>query len=266
MGIIQIGNSSRVDVQSGILSIDSVIGSGYSAAVLADSPVGYWRLNEAGGTGGPGTLKTEVNSPTLDGDLTSGLSGATGALSDSSTAYEYTGFATASRVSGVDDDALLDITGSFTIECFVQLPSATSQSNIGLVSKWGGSNAVRSYLLDITSPADRLAFGFQESPGSGTFRFVTSDAVPAFNDDAWHHVVGVFDKTAGTLDMYIDTVVQAGGLSGLSASVVHTSGADLEFGSFSLFPTSVFTGFLDEVAIYSTALTPGQIATHFAAI
>ena len=74
---------------------------------------------------------------------------------------------------------------------------------------------------------------------------------------AWHHVVGTWDGT--TLKLYVDGTLQT--------TTATPGSANLSYGSLTLGSQAgsayYFAGSLDEVAIYSTALTGTRITAHY---
>ena len=99
----------------------------YSAAVLADSPAGYWRFGEASGTT---AVDSSASVPKNNGTYLNGpLLGQTGALvGDANKA--------ASLMDGVNDTVRvsdansLDVGDSFTLEGWVKRSSSTSSQSL----------------------------------------------------------------------------------------------------------------------------------------
>jgi hypothetical protein len=92
----------------------------------------------------------------------------------------------------------------------------------------------------------------------------TATGGSAINDGLYHHVVGVRNKTAGYMALYVDGVL-INSLTDTSSTIplgnpVWIGG----YGSNSFITTWGFTGgTLDEVAIYYLALTPEQVKRHY---
>ncbi len=86
------------------------------------------------------------------------------------------------------------------------------------------------------------------------------------NDGLWHHVVVVFDRTAG-ITVWVDGIsnTTAGDTSALDVS----SNADLKLGttmsSSETAGYSTFEGALDEVALYAYTLSAAQVQSHWQA-
>lgn len=80
------------------------------------------------------------------------------------------------------------------------------------------------------------------------------------NDDVWHHVVFVFDATAGEYRLFIDGVLD----NSVSAAGGNRVGAGpLQLGYYST--AYQYAGLLDEFALYNSALTDLEIENHFSA-
>lgn len=265
--IVQIGSSPGADltVEIGglpILGDPTAVGSGpstrYSSAILADSPLLYFRLGDTSGTtvvdsSGNGHNGTYHGSPTL---------GAAGALAgDINTAVTFDGvndyidcalnlsayqklsveFWLKVAAFANDDHVLTEFTANFTADSpghgFVISPN-----NNGITS--GASGTFSSG--ERTSAGGYVARDFAR-PSAGTF----------------HHVVMTFDRAAGgQLHAYVD------------GSIAGTDSNDATGGNFandtlyvmSRAGSSLFlAGTLDEFAIYPVVLSSTQISNHYAA-
>lgn len=223
----------------------------YRAAVLADSPVAYWRLGEASGTVAadetgtyPGTY---VGSPTL---------GASGVFAGDS-AVTFNG---SSQRATVADAVGLRITGAFTIEVWVKFSSA--QVNKGICGKYDTATANRAWVLYTANDGSgqKIQFTAQTSGGSFNTNAVATTA-NNLDDGAWHHVVGVFNPST-ILRIYVDGV--AGANASIIPASIFASTATLEIAAYNQ-AKNYFNGSIDEVAIYPTALSATRIAAHYAA-
>ena len=85
----------------------------------------------------------------------------------------------------------------------------------------------------------------------------------------WQHIVGVYDASGRTATLYQNGVVVATSSSPVGTYAPKTNG-DLAIGSYAnpslndLGYENAFTGGIDEVAIYPSALSRAQIQAHFA--
>lgn len=226
-------------------------GGGYRDAVLADSPVSYWRLGEGGGS----TAVDEVgaHAGTYIGLISLGAAGLL--TGDANTAI--------SRVQGdtgtVDcgNITVFDGAAAVTVECWVQLSGYQFQPFATLVEKGG--------------PFEGFSFslGFNSNPAP-QFYVQYNGGVPTqvqSSTDLWdgqpHHVAGRYDGVH--LSIWIDGAKDAeAACTGVSDT---TSSSVLIAPHFFGSGTSGWSvnGIIDEVALYDFALSDARLAAHFAA-
>ena len=92
-----------------------------------------------------------------------------------------------------------------------------------------------------------------------------SSAKTNCNDGAWHYVVGVYDATGLTLNVYVDAVLTNGTLSGsVPASQYSNNGLNLRIGQRANGDVaSWFNGNLDDERFYNRALAPYEITNLY---
>ena len=214
--------------------------SNYAKAVLADGPVGYWRLGEGSGSGAADSagahVGTYLGSPTLGepslvpsetGDASVGLQG------------------TQARV-GVPDAADLRFTDNVSLEAWIRPTSLPAAGDFAsLVSK------PNSYSLQFNGP--RLEFTLIQSGGARQRLQAPAGTVVA---GATYHVVGTYDGTSAKL--YLNGALAA---SFAVTGAVSASTTDLTIGSWSG-PSEFFTGRIDDVAVYPKVLASATVAAH----
>lgn len=210
----------------------------YSSSVLADSPLAYWRLGETSGT-------TAVDSSghvngTYSGGVTLGQSGALPSDGDLSTLFNGS-----SGMVSVPDSAALRLNGAFTVEFWAKEKSFVN-SWPGLVVK-GASATASGYLI------------WYGSNGAVHFKRNNVDlATPAgaLTTTAWHYFAVTYDGS--TLRWYVD------GRSVASSAVAlptNTGTAALQLGRGDQYGNQ----YIDEVALYGTALSAARVTAHFSA-
>lgn len=228
--------------------------SSYPAAVLADNPLGYWRLNETNGTvahdfwgGHDGTYNGAVVlgvpgfSPTHDGD----------------TAAQFGGVGIyAGEISG------FDFSGTekpFSVEYWVNGPANQTDGST-MVGKGNGNSGVATTFWQFLFETSGGSFDFHIENSSGT----GADAVaPGLGPDGtWHYIVGTYD--GATMTLYVDgsPVASNGGpTGGPSVTPVPMS---IGAGRSGVTPVydQPFTGSIDEVAVYNFALSSAQVLNH----
>jgi hypothetical protein len=214
----------------------------YASEVLADSPLLWWRLGDASGTtaadsSGNGRNGTYSGGPTLGG--------ASLLTSDPSN--------TAVTFDGVDDRVTIadttDLT-SFTVEAWIK-----TSTNGTIIARRDGAGTNFLFSLEINSGNIRAIV----RNSSGTQMIVTGTNV---TDNAVHHVALTYNGS--NVRVFKDGVRV--GLDFLSGAL-STADRMLEVGVYGSDATAFnrFTGTIDEVAYYSTALADARITAHYTA-
>jgi len=206
----------------------------FKKVIINDGLVGYWNLDgslaDGSGYGNTGTLH--------------------GTTSFTAVVPATIGF---SDADGVAFDGL---TGYAQVAAPVNMPAADVKQTISLWAKFSSSLATQS-MVALTGAGSAVKFGL----GGNNIRvWKTSGAdlahVAAPIDGAWHHIAYVYDPLAGTTDkLYVDGVLTNG------LGVGHDAGAvtGVFIGSDSS-STNFFNGSLDDVRIYSYALSATQVS------
>lgn len=214
--------------------------------ILADSPVAYYRLGEASGIVANDSSGNDVHgtySPNSSGSWTGGTLEVSGAVIGSDTAATFNG--TTGRVEIASVFGITDF--PFTCEAWIKT-SDTSGSIFGICGLYGGTSVLKGIGMENNKP---------HLNNSNANRDLATSSV---NDGQWHHVVGVFISTASR-KIYVDGI-EDGSFTGpvnfleiLRAGIGRNEDAS---------PGQYFPGTIDEVAFYNVALTPEQIAYHYA--
>jgi hypothetical protein len=216
----------------------------YPTAVLADAPLGYWRLGETSGTtmvdsSGNGHDGTYNGSPTL---------GAAGLLTgDTDKAVQLSGV---SQSATVANGSWMN-TGSVTLEALVYLDNLSQTATI-LDRDQDNSN--RSFQWTITT-AGKLLTNFWVSGVLKTLTSTTTLVVGRI-----YHVVLTYDGT--TIRQYVNGVQDATTL--VAAGVMTSTSSWLQVGA----NRTIFAelaGRIDEAAYYGVALSAAQIVAHWVA-
>jgi Concanavalin A-like lectin/glucanases superfamily len=216
--------------------------------VLADNPVGYWRLGEASGTVAADAAGTSTG--TYQGGV---ILGAIGALAaDPNTAARFDGSDDKVSMGDPAGGALDFGTGDFTVELWAK---TTTNGERATVSKRPSTGSY--WQVTVT-----------DDPGhAGEIRVNVSAAVTRelygptvrVDDGAWHHVVVAFDRDSGTT-AYVDGVGRFA--AGDTGGSVDNAGPFLVGKSTGY---GYFAGDLDEVAVYPTLLSAARVQAHFTA-
>jgi hypothetical protein len=218
----------------------------YTDAVLADNPLAYWQLGDAG--------------PTTVADLTG--NGHTG------TASAGVSFGQTSLLPGdtSDDSVTLSSTQRVIVPGFEKFGvGATGYSVEFWVVLNGPPSAYNNLVGDGEAPADYYLMAYVTSSrrirahaqGAGPIHL---DGVGVLTVGTAHHVVTSWDQASGMASIYIDGELDNSGLIGSGAPIDTDNPIFLGFDNRE--PGVGIT--LDEVAIYDYALSPERVADHFA--
>ncbi len=225
-----------------ILLDRGVTPSAYADAVLADSPAGYWRLGEAGGTtandAAGANTGTYTNAPTLD----------SASLLAADTANRSVRFDGSNDHVRIPNSTGLNPSQRVTVEAWIKpeaLPAAGSFASIAAKRE--------SYALQFNGP--RLELTIMQN---GTRRR-TQAPVGAVVAGQTYHVVGTYDGTNTRL--YLNgTQVATTALTGAIGPA--TNGLNIASWDGS---GELMRGNVDEVAVYGTALSAARVAAHYTA-
>jgi hypothetical protein len=216
--------------------------------VLADNPLGYWRLGESSGTtavdGVRGRHGTYAGAPTL---------GAAGALNgDADTSVTFNG---SSQYVSVPYDSALN-PAQFTVEAWAK-PTGGSQyrSLLSSMEDAGGGASWRGYWLGI-NPSNKWEAEVSQSGGPVTA--LTSPGT--VSTSTWTHLCLTYDGT--TMTFYVDGVL----VGSQTTSYRQVSGVPLAIAT-GLYNGStaseLFPGSVDEVTVYGSALSQARIQAHY---
>jgi hypothetical protein len=207
----------------------------YRAAVLADGPLGYWRLGASALSEGAMDETKNAHAGVLSSGLSLGLPGAIAGDPDTAVGFRASG----GQVT-IGDLFRFAGTAAFSIEAWVQ-PAPTG-AYLAVLARHAGPDG---YVLFI-DPGGKVSF---ERQGTSVFG-------PRLDTAAFSHVVTTYDGTS--LRLYIDGVsadgpTPSGSITGSASSFLLGNDNDGD----------LFKGVLDEVAVYDHALTEARIAAHY---
>lgn len=211
------------------------LAASFARAATGSGCVGEWGLNE-----GSGTVLTDQSASHNDGVL----NGATW-----TTAGKYSGGIATSGLSGsyarISDSTSLRLTSAFTLEGWFYPTSVSSAWHDGIYK--GGND---DYFLMPAS--DRSSLPACGGTFGGANDFVNGSAALPVN--AWSHVACTYDGSAIRIfvnGVQVGSKARSGAVQQSSGSV--TLGGDPQWGQY-------FAGRIDEVRIYSRALTAPEIS------
>ncbi len=255
-----VSNATGINVTSApvVLTVNP-IPAGYPAAVIASGPIAYWRLGEA-----PGSTVAHDGVGGNDGiynNVTLGVPGYSS--SDPDTAATFSG--TNSYVGDISGTAI-NFTGhtNFTLEAWVKAPAGQS-NQATIIAKGIGANGTvetEQFVLDVNA---------------GVYRFFVTESGDVYAANAtegpngsWQHLVGVYDDLnnlggGAVMSIYVNGVLEDTepvSPSGLNDTVTPVSIGSKRTGNSPPYD-GTFDGTVDEVAVFSTALSSNTILTHY---
>jgi len=231
----------------------------YSKTVLADSPVAYYRLDDAG------SVLCDASPHHNDGMYAStGVTlGQPGALHRSKdTAISADGSAQVAV-----SNAITGIAGNtdFTIEGWFKTTTRQDQMVVD-IGQGGAQN-----MAGVGPWFNYLSPTYYLTPGTGNYvTFDTFDRTIEFDttalgidlfDGKWHYVAVTYTASTGLAAGYLDNHAL-----GTQSVQEHPVASQVRIGYWvDTAYNKPFNGSLDEIAVYPSALSAAQIARHFAA-
>ena len=241
-------------------------GSGYKNAVTNDSPVAYYRLDDASRAPSVADSSGHGNSASWSGGATTGVAGAT---NDGDTSMSFDGSS-----GEVDTAYLQNGVTAFSVEAWVK--TTDGGANRAIVQDRGGSSG--------SGPGQSLTLGLDlntataTGPGDPFFILDANGAAigvwspRAINDGKWHHVVGTWAGSAGSavapgqFALYVDgAAMTTNQVSAGSATAPLSGSGGTKIARHDAWNTFL-GGSVDEVAVYGIALSGQQVQTHFGAV
>ena len=239
----------------------------YPQTVLGYQPLGYWRLNEGpdDGNGDQGVLALDYGSGN-NGIYTNAVLGVPGySLTEPAiTAAYFSSFASsdsdAFNIRGVDLGAPAGTNAIFSVTAWVT-GFASQTSGAGILAK--GYGGAEQFGLDI-SGGKYDEFAVRDA--AGNLHSATATIGPS---GGWDYLVGVCDEVHSNVTLYVNGVPAASaaiapGSGLLASSVPMTIGARSSAATVGHNDLQ-FKGFVNDVAVFKSALSVVQEATLYTA-
>jgi hypothetical protein len=251
--------------------------SAFSNAVVNLNPVAYWPLQE---TAQPPAADVEINLGSLGAaanayysstNVIKGMSPIPGDSADFSVGTSITAAGSFLAVPTTGGASILPA-GPFSVEVWVNPTNVATASTIlaqtgaaGSGGLGGGANSAGWSLnvgympsLGVTMPGT-ISFHVYNGVGSsgGAEATFTSSS---FAVGSWYHIVGVFDGTNAMLEV---NRVQGSSIQPLTGKQAIDTWDPLTIGCGRGLNNNKFGGNIDEVAIYTNALSATQIGAHY---
>jgi PKD repeat protein len=240
------GNTVTSGSTTATVATTGSTGGAYAATVRSDGASDLWRLGEASGTvydqgtsaldmaAGSGVTRNQAGALTGDPDTAASFNGTTTGLA-----------ATQTPVAGPQ---------TFSVEAFVKTTTTKGGKIVGFGDKKTGtsSNYDRHLYLDTSG---YLYFGVH----NGANQVLKSTA--KVNDGRYHQIDA--SLSAAGMTLYVDGKLVA---SRTDVTTAQAFDGYWRIGGDSSWTTGTwFTGTVDDVSVYPTALTAAQVANHYAA-
>lgn len=210
----------------------------YAQQVAADTPAGWWKMDEA------------------SGNLTDSSGNAQTLTTHGSPTYQATGpgtgnfgitFASASS-QWFDRTTFADLVDTFTLEWWYKR-AATQGTNQDLFNR--GSTTSAHVFMDT---ANKIQFNRYNAAAIQTSTTALTDTA------SWHHIV--VTKNGATTKVYMDNVDVTGSVTN---STMTTFSGYIFVGSKNA-GSQFLDGTLSNVAVYTTELSAARVAAHFTAM
>lgn len=227
----------------------------YPTNIAGEMPTSYWRLAEpSGGIAYDSHQAYFSIYPRIQStSMTSITQNAASFLAHSGSAS----FTASSSSIVFPNGSSLQITGSLSIEFWINLSSfGTNGTGYSILTKQAGgsSGSTSEYEVYLHSNGTSGTLNFRQNNGFTTLN-ATSNLT---STSTWYHVVIVRDSGNNATTIYING--SAAGSTTFTAATTTTNNVTL--GASGTFSTTTYL--LEEVALYSKALTSTQVASHYA--
>jgi hypothetical protein len=214
----------------------------YRNAVLGDGAIAYYEFEEAAGSVANDSAGADNNGAFLGGTVLNQTGGPVGL----GRSVSFNG--TDARVR-IPDSPIFDLgTGAFSVELWYRA-NVTTRGDLITYKGSGGDFGIHSGSQNVNTT----------SLYHNNFRIQNAAVNPA--GGAWNHLVAV--RSGTTISMYVNGVFSQSATDAESMNITNDLliGANHDGNPSNLL--LLFNGNIDEVAIYPSALTAGQIANHF---
>ncbi|WP_198411682.1 MULTISPECIES: LamG-like jellyroll fold domain-containing protein [Cryobacterium] len=246
LGATQIAN--HFTLAGGTPAVPPTPTDAYGARVFTDQADVYWRFDEASGI----TAKDSSSSGQSDGEYGAAVQLQQPRAIQVGSAVQASG----TQSGGVATKTARSSFTQFSTEAWFKTGTASGGKIVGFENVATGQGSSYDKQIYMTNSGS-VIFGVY----AGGFQFIESTT--GFNDDTWHHVVGT--QGPDGMRLFLD-----GSEIGSNPTTVNegfdgywrAGGGNLN--SWPAQPASpYFSGTLDEVAVYPSALSPAVVAAHY---
>jgi Fibronectin type 3 domain-containing protein len=231
----------------GTPNVNHVPADAYGAAVFNDNPDLYWRFAETSGSTAADSSLFGQNPGVYGSRVQLGQTGISG------TAIGVRG----AQNSTVGEAQPVPSPAAFSGELWFKTNTTQGGKLLGFEDTQTGNGSSYDKQLYMTTDGS-LIFGVY----NGSIDTLQSN--PGYNDNAWHHAVVSQDSTG--MKLYVDgALITSNSVTGNQSYTGYWRVGGGNLSGWPQQPTnSYFTGSLDEVAVYPTALSASDVASHYA--
>src|SRR5262245_4050797 len=197
---------------------------------------------------GSGTTVADVSGNNSTGTISGATWTTTGQFG---TALAFNG---SSAFVDLGNPATLRLTGSMTVSAWIRA-AAFPVDDAAIVSKRNGTEL--GFQFDTSVDTGPRTIGFKLTSASGAL--MARYGATALQANQWHHVTGVYDAAAQTLNVYLNGVLNNGTLIGTVTATQQGSPLNVNIGRRPGLSGFAFNGTIDEVRIYNRALSLAEI-------
>jgi hypothetical protein len=250
---VESGAVTDADTASDTLLSPDVRPTGvYADLVIADKPLGYWRLNDPIGAPSAADSSSGGHPGTCLGKVSYGVEGAL-ATDPSSTGVDLQ-----TGTISMGDHFGFTGTAPFTFEVWIR-PAFADDMFRRIIAKEVAPPAVREgVVLDLVRPnalaPNQAKVGFSRFVGGAEDRVT---GIISLTETTYHHVVVTYDGSV--LKLWIDGLPRD---SLTTTGILKSTTTPFALGGEQA--GSIYEGHLDEVAVYDHALTANRILAHWA--
>ena len=147
------------------------------------------------------------------------------------------------------------ISGNFSVTVWVKTTSSVGNDSDDAfwgMPIWYADGTGANYTEPLSITGSKAAFTVYDGSGNPT----TVHSTTSVNDGSYHFIAVTRNKSTGLMSLYVDGILEATA-TGTTAALVPATYFDLASGN------AHYTGLVDDLRIYSTNLTAGNIATIF---
>jgi hypothetical protein len=224
----------------------------YISTVTGDNPISFWRLNDS-----PSTTTTAVdsvggnNATVASGTVTFQQPGA-GLIGDKAASF------TSAYLSASATPYEFDVSNGFTAEAWVK---TTASGADPIIDQYAGRTG---WFVDVYG-GGQIYFQIQQN--ASTYSYLLTSGL-TLNDGNWHYIVATHaagGTNASSLSVYCDGVLVTNNGPANGGTITTFKSTNFLGIGYNGLDSTTFTGTLDEVAVYGSALTAQQVQAHYLA-